>query len=622
MKTIIALFILIPLIAFIKSLLVPKQNEKLISIIAFGSVGIQLILSTVFILLWLYQGHGTYNINEFVIYSSEHYEFFIDLYFDKITATYLIVGAFLTFLITIYSRYYLHKEEGYKRFFNTLLFFYLGYNITIFAGNFETLFIGWEILGVSSFLLIAFYRDRYLPVKNALKVFSIYRVGDIGLILAMWLSHHLWHDNITFAQLNNHDSVSLHLHEHTWIGLFTSLLILLAAMVKSAQFPFSSWLPRAMEGPTPSSAIFYGSLSVHIGAFILLRTYPFWELQPIVRIAVIIIGLLTAILATFSTRVQSSIKAQVAYSSVAQIGIIFVEIACGFETLALIHFAGNAFLRSYQLLVSPSVVTYLIREQFYNFEEKSEKKKSPIQQKLVNTIYTLSLKEWNLDSFMFYYLWSPVKRLGEKLKFINTKIAFYFFVPLFIVGCVLVFYQETIPSELRVNLPILFSFIGLILSIKSFVKRFNAMAAWFLIFQNHLWIALAVTFNEKFSYWDTAIYLSGIFISVGIGYACLKWMKKREKDLSLNQFQGHSYEYKITSFIFLMATLGMAGFPITPTFLGEDLIFSHIEVHQVILLLFVSLSFVVNGLSLIRVFARIFMGPHSKADHPVAGRSA
>ena len=622
MTTLIALFILIPLVAFIKSLVIPKQNEKLISIIAFGSVGIQLILSIVFISLWLLNGHDTYNINEFVIYSSEHYEFFIDLYFDKITATYLIVGAFLTFLITIYSRYYLHKEDGYKRFFNTLLFFYLGYNITIFSGNFETLFIGWEILGVSSFLLIAFYRDRYLPVKNALKVFSIYRVGDIGLILAMWLSHHLWHENITFAQLNNHDAVSFHLHEHTWIGLFISLLILLAAIVKSAQFPFSSWLPRAMEGPTPSSAIFYGSLSVHVGAFILMRTFPFWELQPIVRVVVIVIGLLTAILATFTTRVQSSIKAQVAYSSVAQIGIIFVEIACGFETLALIHFAGNAFLRSYQLLVSPSVVTYLIREQFYNFEEKEVKRKSRLIQKINNTFYTLSLKEWNLDSFMFYYLWSPVKRVGEKLSFINGRIALYFFAPLFLVGCILVFYQDSIPNDLRTNLPILFSFIGLLLSIKSFVKRFDASAIWFLIFQNHLWIALAITFNERFSYWDTAIYLSGIVVSVVVGYLCLRWMKKRKNDLSLNQFQGHSYEYKITSFIFLMATLGMAGFPITPTFLGEDLIFSHIEVHQLILLLFVSLSFVVNGLSLIRVFARIFMGPHTKTNHPIAGRSA
>ena len=89
------------------------------------------------------------------IYAS-NYEFFVDLYFDKVSAVYLVVGAVLTFLVTIYSRYYLHRERGYKRFFVTILFFYLGYNITILAGNFETLFIGWELLGTSSFLLIAY----------------------------------------------------------------------------------------------------------------------------------------------------------------------------------------------------------------------------------------------------------------------------------------------------------------------------------------------------------------------------------------------------------------------------------------------------------------------------------
>jgi len=134
--------------------------------------------------------------------------------------------------------------------------------------------VGWEILGISSFLLIAFYRDRYLPVKNAVKVFSIYRIGDVGLILAMWLMHHLWHENITFMKLSNFELVHEHLQRHSWIGVLISLLILISAAAKSAQLPFSSWLPRAMEGPTPSSAIFYGSLAVHLGVFLLLRPFP------------------------------------------------------------------------------------------------------------------------------------------------------------------------------------------------------------------------------------------------------------------------------------------------------------------------------------------------------------
>jgi len=242
-----------------------------------------------------------------------------------------------------------------------------GYNTVIFAGNLQTLFIDWEILGISSFLLIAFYRDRYLPVKNAVKVFSIYRIGDVGIILAMWLSHHLWHENITFLELSKYEQVHHQLQSQSLVGMVISIVILLSAAVKSALLPFSSWLPRAMEGPTPSSAIFYSSLSVHLGVFILLRTFPFWEHQLSVRLLIGLLGLFTSILTTGIARVQSSVKSQIAYASIAQIGLIFIEVAAGFENLALCHFAGNAFLRTYQLLVSPSVVSYLIREQFYNY---------------------------------------------------------------------------------------------------------------------------------------------------------------------------------------------------------------------------------------------------------------
>jgi NADH-quinone oxidoreductase subunit L len=194
----INIFILLPVLGFVLSLIVPKRNEYMLSWVAFTSVGAQLFTAIGFIVYWLFNQHEVLNLKEFSIFKANNYDFYIDFYFDHVTMTYLIIGALLTFIITVYSRYYLHREEGYKRFFNVIMFFYLGYNIVIFSGNLETLFIGWEVLGISSFLLIAFYRDRYLPVKNAVKVFSIYRIGDVGLILAMWLSHHFWHENISF----------------------------------------------------------------------------------------------------------------------------------------------------------------------------------------------------------------------------------------------------------------------------------------------------------------------------------------------------------------------------------------------------------------------------------------
>lgn len=274
MSILLQFFLWIPLIGFLISTLLPRKKESFISVLTISAVGLHLLCIIIFVINWLFNHSPILNIKHIVLFNSEDIEIFIDFYFDKTTAFFALLGSFITILVSIFSRYYLHRDEGFKRYFTTILLFFLGYNLIIFSGNFETLFIGWEILGICSFLLIAFYRNRYLPVKNALKITSFYRFGDICLILAMWMSHHLWHENITFSELNNSELVLQHIKEHNWYAVFIALMIVIAASVKSAQFPFSSWLPRAMEGPTSSSAIFYGSLSVHLGVFLLLRTYP------------------------------------------------------------------------------------------------------------------------------------------------------------------------------------------------------------------------------------------------------------------------------------------------------------------------------------------------------------
>ena len=160
MTSLLEVFILIPLAAFLISLVIPGRKETLMSQVAFLSVGLHLVCFQIFLLYWLSHGYPDLNLKDIVLYKTDGYEFYLDFRFDEITATYVFVGSLLTFLVTIYSRYYLHRETGYKRFFNTILLFYLGYNAVVFSGNLETLFIGWEILGISSFLLIAFYRDR------------------------------------------------------------------------------------------------------------------------------------------------------------------------------------------------------------------------------------------------------------------------------------------------------------------------------------------------------------------------------------------------------------------------------------------------------------------------------
>lgn len=622
METFIQLFIAIPVVGFLLSLCIPRAKENIISSIAFSTVGLQLAGAFIFAGYWLIKGYHVINLKELSLFKTVGYDFFIDFYFDKVTATYLLVGALLTFLITVYSRYYLHREEGYKRFFNVILFFYLGFNIIIFSGNLETLFIGWEILGISSFLLIAFYRDRYLPVKNAVKVFSIYRIGDVGLILAMWLSHHLWHENISFFKLNNYGLVHDQLSHHTFIGALISLMIFVSAAAKSAQLPFSSWLPRAMEGPTPSSAIFYGSLSVHMGAFIMMRTFPFWEHQFSIRIFIAATGLVTSIVATLTARVQSSVKSQIAYSSIAQIGLIFIEIAAGLETLALIHVAGNAFLRTYQLLVSPSVVSYKIREQFYHFVPRNKTMEDSLPKRIEYSLYLLSMKEWNLDSFMYRYLWNPLKRFGNSLNLLTFKRITWFFVPLYLVGVVLMYNRSAVDPILIRYIPGFFALIGLVLVIKAFTERKSVRVSWILVILNHCWIALAISFNEHFDFTHIILYLSGVIAAGVVGYIAISRLRRLEGKLDMNQFQGHSYEHPRIALVFLLACLGLAGFPITPTFVGEDLIFSHIHEDQFFLACFVALSFIIDGLALIRIYARVFLGPHIKTYHQVAKRSS
>lgn len=622
MELLLHTILLIPVLGFLGSLLIPEIKENAISRWTFGLVGLNLLLLMAFVVLWVWQGAVNIDIKDWVLYQSTGYVFFIDFFFDYVTATFGLVGGMLTFLITVYSRYYLHRETGYKRFFNTVWFFYLGYNLVVFSGNLETLFVGWEILGISSFLLISFYRDRYLPVKNAVRVFSIYRIGDVGLIMAMWLMHHLWHENITFSRLLDQSLVHEHITSHSLVGIAIALLILLSAYAKSAQFPFSSWLPRAMEGPTPSSAIFYGSLSVHLGVFLMLRTYPFLEFQLTARVIMGVLGVITAFIATNIARVQSSVKSQIAYASIAQIGLIFTEISLGWLNLALFHFTGNAFLRTYQLLVSPSVVSYLIREQLYQFKQQPHSRIYWLPKAWMNSLYILSVKEFNLEKLNFYLFWSPMKRAGRALRFLKAKHITLFFVPVALIAFVDLIMQNLSGSNMPSVLSLPLAMMGLAMVLRSFAEKKDVFLSWWLVMLNHVFIAIAVAFNEHFTLEHVFLYLSGVVVFAAVGHLILRKVEKAEGGIHLKYFQGIVHNKQRWALMFLIAGLGLTGFPISPSFVGEDLIFSHIHENQWLLAVLVALSYIVDGLAVIRIYSRLFLGPYGKTHKEIAYRSS
>lgn len=622
-NTLLLSLVALPLISLLLVLIARSSSERYISRLAFISSITHFAVLVVFLIYWLWLGHPTLNIEEITLYKSNEFVFLVDFLFDEVSAVYLFIGSFVTALIIRYSAYYMHLEEGYKRFFSTVLFFSLGYNFTVISGNFETLFVGWEILGLSSFLLIAFYRNRYLPVRNAVKVFSIYRIGDVGILLAMWASHHLWHENISFLKLENHTLVHDHLEGHSIIGFFIGFCILVAAAAKSAQYPYSSWLPRAMEGPTPSSAIFYGSLSVHFGVFLLLRTYPFWDEQISVRIFIGTCGLVTAFVAHFIARVQSTVKTQIAYASIAQIGLMFIEISFGLETIALIHFCGNAFLRTYQLLISPSAVSYAIREQLYKGTEEKPQVGARLMRKLESTVYVLSLKEWGMDFILNRYVFNTMKQIGKRVPFLNQRNYVYLLASGVVFGLLVYFFKFLFPASWHGAMTYFFIGVGLLLVFRSFSERHSPLLAWWAIVSNHIFVGIAVSFNEWFDTFHLILFFSG-FLTCGIlGALILVRIRIREpKHYGLNKYYGHVHEHRRLAAVFLFMVMALMGFPITPSFIGEDLILGHVHSYQWVLAFFYAVSYVMTGIALIRIYARIFLGPHVKTYHPVALQTA
>lgn len=183
--------------------------------------------------------------------------------------------------------------------------------------------------------------------------------------------------------------------------------------------------------------------------------------------------------------------------------------------------------------------------------------------------------------------------------------------------------QEIINSKIIGLLPGLLAFMGMTMVLKSFTEKENPFLAWLLILINHFWVALAFLFNEHFDYTETFIYLSGISVAALLGFICLYTLKKREPDFfSLKMYYGHVYQYPRLGLVFLISSLGIMGFPITLSFIGEDLIFSHIIASQFALAFFYSISFVFGGIAAIRIYARLFLGPHCKPTHETSLKSS
>ncbi|MFV8751907.1 proton-conducting transporter membrane subunit [Nannocystaceae bacterium ST9] len=286
------------------------------------------------------------------MYSVGSYHLDVSIYVDSLSATMILLGAAVIPVLGRFSGRYLHRDPGYLRFFVLLGVAATGFFWFVLGGSIDMAFLGWELLGLSSVLLVAFFWERSEPLVGSGRVFATYRVADIALLSGMVLLHSYAGDSSWATVLGVGDLEQVHLG--TFSATVLGLAFLAAAIGKSAQVPVTGYVLRAMEGPTPSSALFYGTLSIHAGVYLMLRVEPLIANAPIVRIAVFGVGLLTAITASLSSRVRADAKGALALASAGQAGLMLAEVGLGWTTLAMWHLLAHGLLRLMQFLRTPS----------------------------------------------------------------------------------------------------------------------------------------------------------------------------------------------------------------------------------------------------------------------------
>jgi NAD(P)H-quinone oxidoreductase subunit 5 len=334
----------------------------------------------------------------------------IEFLVDRFSLAFAALSASILGVVAAFSNRYLHREPGYNRYFVLLAMFATGMLSIALAGNVEVLFVGWELVGLSSALLVAFFHERRAPASNALRVLSVYRISDAAMLSAAVLLRHLAGTDslaLLFSGIGTLSTVGLTQTSATIIAL----LMIVAVAGKSALLPFSGWLPRAMEGPTPSSAVYYGALSIHAGCFLLLRAGPLLEHSLTARLVAGGLGALTSLFAAATTRVQSDVKSSLAYAALTQVGLVVVEIAVGWYTLAFVHMAGHACFRLLQFLSAPNVLHDL-----HGIDAVSERSAPS------NTVFLIAIERGFLDSLLNRFIVTPFMRATNALTAFDRRL--------------------------------------------------------------------------------------------------------------------------------------------------------------------------------------------------------
>jgi NADH-quinone oxidoreductase subunit L len=284
---------------------------------------------------------------------------------DPLSATMILIVTGVGFIIHIYSIGYMHAEDGYYRFFAYMNLFLFSMLILVLANNFLLMFVGWEGVGLCSYLLIGYYFDRRSAGDAGKKAFIVNRIGDIGFVLGIFLIFMTFH-NLNFGEVFRQVAQSpVRFPPEASAGILTaiSLLLFVGATGKSAQIPLYVWLPDAMEGPTPVSALIHAATMVTAGVYMVVRCSPIFSRAPLTLEVVMIVGILTALMAATIGLVQTDIKRVLAYSTVSQLGYMFVAAGVGAFSAAIFHVMTHAFFKALLFLGAGSVIHAMGGEQ-------------------------------------------------------------------------------------------------------------------------------------------------------------------------------------------------------------------------------------------------------------------
>lgn len=349
---------LFPLLGFLINGLGRKSLPKsLIGIIGSGTVLASFVVS-----VWIFfqvKGGNTYVANYFDFISAGKLSIPFAFQIDQLSSLFLLIITGVGFLIHVYSTSYMHEEkpEHYGRYFAYLNLFVFSMLLLVMGANYVVMFIGWEGVGLCSYLLIGFWFKKTEYNKAANKAFIMNRIGDLAFLIAIfWLVWRL--DSVSYgdvfanvSKLSNTDIIAI------------TLLLFVGATGKSAQIPLYTWLPDAMAGPTPVSALIHAATMVTAGIYMIARSNILYSLAPLTLNVIAIIGIATALLAASIALKQNDIKKVLAYSTVSQLGYMFLALGTGSYVAAVFHVMTHAFFKALLFLGSGSVIHAMGGEQ-------------------------------------------------------------------------------------------------------------------------------------------------------------------------------------------------------------------------------------------------------------------